>query len=154
MFARTTSSNPPPEVHPERRRFRVILGWLGLAAVALLVLGGCGGSDDDGGSSDSAGVVATADGDTLTVGELLDAEDRGESGTTVVVAAMLVDDGTGLRMCESLAESYPPQCGGRSVEVMNPGAIEVEFTEDGGVRWAETPIELFGWMEGDTFYVS
>lgn len=144
-----------PVVHPERSRTRVVLGWLVLAGVALLVVGGCGDSDDDGGSTDSTGVVAVADdGDTLTVGELLDAEEQGESGNTVVVVAMLVDDGTGMRMCESLAESDPPQCGGRSVEVMNPGVIDVDLNEDQGVRWADGPIQLFGWMEGDAFYVS
>lgn len=132
-----------------------MLGRVALAAAALVVVGGCDGSSDAG-TDDSAGVVAAVpdDGDTLTVGELLDAEDQGASGTTVVVIAMLVDDGSGLRMCESLAESDPPQCGGRSVEVMNPGVIDVDLTEDQGVRWAEGPIQLFGWMEGDVFYVS
>ncbi len=143
-----------PVVHPERSRTRVVLGWLVLAGAALLVVGGGGDSDDDDGSADSTEVVAIADADTLTVGELLDAEEQGESGNTVVVVAMLVDDGTGLRMCESLAESDPPQCGGRSVEVMNPGVIDIEFTEDQGIRWLDNPVQLLGWMEGDTFYVS
>lgn len=154
MIARTKASEPPPEVHPERRRARVVLGWLGLLAVALFVVGGCGDSDDGSDSSDSGDVVTVADADALTVGDLLGAAEQGESGNSVIVVAMLVDDGTGLRLCESLAESDPPQCGGRSIEVLNPDAIEVELTEDDGVRWAETPIQLFGWMEGDAFSVS
>ena len=127
-----------------------------LAGLAVFALGSCGGSDspDDAGTSAPTSVVATADGDTLTVGELLDAEDQGRSGHNVVVVAMLVDDGTGMRMCEALAESLPPQCVGSSIEVMNPDVIEVDFTEDQGVRWTEGPVSLFGWVEGDTFFVS
>ncbi len=127
-----------------------------LAGLAVFALGSCGGSDssDDAGTSDPTSVVATADGDTLTVGELLDAEDQGRSGHNVVVVAMLVDDGTGMRMCEALAESFPPQCGGRSIEVMNPDVVDVDFTEEQGVRWTDGPVSLFGWVEGDTFFVS
>lgn len=142
---------------PERRggQRRVVLTSL-LAGLAVFALVSCGGSDspEDGGSSTPSSVVATADGDTLTVGELLDAEDQGRSGHNVVVVAMLVDDGSGMRMCEALAESFPPQCGGRSIEVMNPDVIEVDFTEDQGVRWSEGPVSLFGWVEGDAFFVS
>ena len=151
---RLDSGRPEVHVHPERRRSRAMLGSMALVAVSALVVSGCGDSSDDG-TDDSSGVVAAvSDGDTLTVGELLDAEDQGQSGNTVVVIAMLVDDGTGMRMCESLAESDPPQCGGRSVEVMNPEVIDVDLTEDQGVRWAEGSIQLLGWMEGDAFYVS
>jgi hypothetical protein len=144
------------DVHPERRRSRVLLGWLLLAGVAAFALGGCSDSDDGDGSTDSTGAVVAVpdDADTLSVGELLDRDGQGDSGANVVVVAMLVDDGTGVRMCESLAESDPPQCGGSSVEVLNPDAIDVEFNESDGVRWLDNPIQLFGWMEGDAFYVS
>jgi hypothetical protein len=129
-----------------------------LAGLAVFALGGCGGSDspDEGASSDPTSVVATVvdDADALTVGELLDREDQGRSGDNVMVVAMLVDDGTGIRMCEALAESLPPQCGGSSIEVMNPGAINVELTEEQGVRWTDGPVWLLGWVDGESFFVS
>ena len=136
-------------------RRRVVLTSL-LSGLAVFALASCGGSDspEDAGTSAPTSVVATAEGDTLTVDELLDAEDQGRSGHNVVVVAMLVDDGTGMRMCEALAESYPPQCGGRSIDVLNPDVIDVELTEDQGVRWTEGPVSLFGWVEGESFFVS
>ena len=138
-----------------RGRRRVVRASL-LSGLAVLAMANCGGSDslEDAGTSAPTSVVATAEGATLTVGELLEAEDQGRSGHNVVVVAMLVDDGTGMRMCEALAESYPPQCGGRSIDVLNPDVIDVELTEDQGVRWTEGPVSLFGWVEGESFFVS
>lgn len=139
-------------------RPRVALASMLLAGLAAFALGGCGDSDspDDGGSTDPTSAVVTVadDADTLTVGELLDREDQGQSGENVVVVAILLDDGSGLRMCEALAESFPPQCGGRSIEVVNPDVIDVELTEEQGVRWSEAPVQLLGWVEGDAFFVS
>jgi inhibitor of cysteine peptidase len=73
------------------------------------------------------------DEDAITVGELLAGEPTGE----VVVAGSLFDDGTGLVLCEILAESYPPQCVGASVPIANPEDVGAELTEAEGVRWSD-----------------
>lgn len=151
------SSDPvPPTRRAEGGRRRRTLAWLLLAAVAVFALGSCGGSDadDDAGSSEPSSIVIPGAADMLTVGELLDREDQGRAGQNVVVAAMLIDDGAGMRMCEALAESFPPQCGGRSIEVINPDVIDVELTEEQGVRWSEGQVSLLGWVEGEAFFVS
>jgi hypothetical protein len=58
----------------------------------------------------------------------------------------LYDDGTGIRLCEALAESYPPQCGVSSLRV--EGELpDVEWTEAQGVRWTDEQVELSGEIE-------
>lgn len=50
-------------------------------------------------------------------------------------------------LCEAIAESFPPQCGGRRllVEGLDPAAVP-DLAEANGVRWAES-IQLFGRVE-------
>lgn len=128
-------------------------------AVVSLIAGGCGGSD---GSEDGdisvppapASLPVDADADPISVGELLDQEEQARPGDNVLVAGVLVDDGSGMRMCEALAESFPPQCGGRSIAIRNPAGVDADLMEDQGVRWSDRAVWLLGWVEDDMFVVS
>jgi hypothetical protein len=63
-----------------------------------------------------------------------------------VSGALFVDaDGT-VRLCEAIAESFPPQCGGASlvVEGLDLGALDLQEAE--GVRWADA-VTLLGSVE-------
>jgi hypothetical protein len=77
----------------------------------------------------------------LTVAEAL----AYEGTETIAVQGYLVVDGqTGL-LCEVLAESYPPQCGGQSLAVTNPEAASgAVLVEEGEIQWSEQPLTLFG----------
>jgi len=64
-----------------------------------------------------------------------------------VTGALFVDaDGT-VRLCDAIAESFPPQCGGERIEVEGLELASVaDLQDENGVRWAEGVI-LFGSVE-------
>lgn len=58
------------------------------------------------------------------------------------------------RLCESLAESFPPGCGGTSILLDPAEAPEgVATTTEGDVTWSEQPISVEGQIDGDVFVV-
>ena len=65
-------------------------------------------------------------------------------GQVVVAGALFVDpDGT-LRLCDAIAESSPPQCGGDRITVEGLDLASVAGLEEAnGVRWAES-VQVFG----------
>ena len=134
------------------------LPLLSLVAALALTGAGCADSDDGSGATVPTGSVtidgSSADAEPISVGELLDREVEARPGDTVLVAAFLVGDGSGFRMCEALAESFPPQCGGRSIEVRNPDLVDAELTEEQGVQWTERDVWLLGWVEDGAFVVT
>jgi hypothetical protein len=123
-----------------------------LTLLALLVaLVGCaspGGSDEP--IDSDAPVLVIADGGSgggpgLSVAEALT---HGPTDDLVTVTgALFVDpDGT-VRLCDAIAESFPPQCGGERIEVQGLDLAAVpELQEADGVRWAES-VTLFGSVE-------
>lgn len=63
----------------------------------------------------------------------------------IAVQGYLLDDGTGALLCEALAESYPPQCGGASIPVTGyEEAIDVPLANASGVTWTDDRVTLFG----------
>jgi hypothetical protein len=96
------------------------------------------GSSDSGGSVTNSG--ALADGG-LTVSEAL----AGDATGIIAVKGFLVADDTGARLCEALAESLPPQCGGASVPVMDyEEMVDVPLQNAQGVTWTDDVLSLFG----------
>lgn len=86
----------------------------------------------------------------LTVSEALatDAE-----GTIAVQGFVIVADGTSL-LCDSLAESFPPQCGGDSIEITGfEQALEAPITSAQGVSWTEERVAFLGEIVDGTFVV-
>ena len=110
-------------------------------------------SDPDGNDVDTSGDVAIVDGMTVDGGITVDeALDTGVTGV-VAVKGYLLDDGTGLRLCSVLAESFPPQCGGASLTVADfdfdrmievPEYELVQVENSGGVTWTDGQVTLFG----------
>lgn len=130
-----------------------------LVAALALVLAACGSDTeepagaptteetpppDDGG--DAAG------GTTMRVHSVTEAMAAAGEGSLHVVG-LLIDDGSGWRLCEAVLESYPPQCGGESlaVEGLDPEGLPLE--EEGEVRW-QTDATVVGEVEGDTLTVT
>ncbi|MCA1588407.1 MAG: hypothetical protein LC744_07090 [Chloroflexi bacterium] len=83
---------------------------------------------------------AVADGPGISVTEAL----AFVGGQPVLVNGSLFIDADGdVLLCEAIAESFPPQCGGArlAVEGLDPGGQQLD--EANGVRWAES-VQLFG----------
>ena len=105
------------------------------------------GVPTDGGAlpppSDDGEVVTggmVADGG-LTVSDALTTDASG----VIAVQGFLFDDGSGPVLCEVLAESFPPQCGGASVAVEgHEEAVDVPIVSEQGVTWTDQPLTLFG----------
>ena len=86
----------------------------------------------------------------LTVTEALS---RSATGV-IAIQGFLFDDGSGPKLCEALAESFPPQCGGASIPVSgHVGTFDVPLVSEQGVTWTDQPVTLFGEIIDRTFVV-
>ncbi|MGA9595806.1 MAG: hypothetical protein WBV06_06600, partial [Acidimicrobiia bacterium] len=148
------------------KRFMVLVG-----AIAL-VLAACGGSGDGSASgsqplestclagepdcNDTAGFdkpqelpggADTSAGNGMAVnGRLTVAETLGTDAAGVLaVTGFVVSTGDEVRLCDALAEAYPPQCGGDSVPLDGLDAIDPDsLTTEGDVSWTDTQQTVFG----------
>ena len=131
-----------------------------LALLAALALAACTaqGPDTPVDSDDtSPPSVAPTDGPVLVIAEgdvngpgLSVTEALGHQATddlVTVTGALFVDpDGT-VRLCDAIAESFPPQCGGDRIEVRGLDLATVpDLQEENGVEWSES-VTLFGSVE-------
>ncbi len=84
-------------------------------------------------------------GDRISVADALG--HQATDDLVLVTGALFVDaDGT-VRLCDVIAESFPPQCGGERIEVQGIDLATIESVEEAnGVRWAES-VTLFGSVE-------
>jgi hypothetical protein len=95
---------------------------VGLAAVGAVVAG-CGDDDEE---VEPAGPI--------TVEQLV----ARSSDTPIEVEGFLLAEGTLVRLCAAILESYPPQCGEPSVELVGLDLGEVPgTTAEGDVVWLE-----------------
>lgn len=111
-------------------------------------------SDDDpqppAGDADEVILVldptAMADGPGISVSEAL--QWTGQDGVLVNGAVFVDPDGT-VRLCEAIAESFPPQCGGARLVVEGADfAAFPDLQEANGIRWSES-VQLYGRIEQD-----
>jgi len=122
------------------------------ALLAALALAACASqgpdtpTDDDDSPPPSvapgdAPVLVIADGDVngpgLSVTDALGHQATDDLVT--VTGALFVDpDGT-VRLCDAIAESFPPQCGGDRIEVQGLDLSTVPDLQDAnGVQWADS----------------
>lgn len=59
-------------------------------------------------------------------------------------------DDAGARMCETLLESFPPQCGGASIP-LGDFAVELPLSSEAGVSWTDQVVYLEGEIVGGVF---
>ena len=83
-------------------------------------------------------VVSAPTNGTIDVSEIPDAAVPSD----VIVSGFVLIDAESARLCEVLMESYPPQCGGYSIEISNPEALQVTLEEAGGVQWTQDRVTL------------
>lgn len=77
----------------------------------------------------------------LTVAAALDTDATG----TIAVQGFIVETAGEARLCDALAESYPPQCGEASVLLDNLDQVDPEsLSSEGNVRWTDTTVTIYG----------
>jgi hypothetical protein len=123
-----------------------------------------GSSGDVPGVEQSIGVVedpVAPDGDETVSGgfavdgglSVQEALDYTGSETIAVQGYVVITGPTG-SLCETLAESFPPQCGGQSLIITNPGAASGEvLVEEGETQWSEQPVTFFGSVSNGQFTI-
>ena len=75
------------------------------------------------------------------------------SGAAAVKGFLVVDAG-GARLCEVLAESYPPQCGGEALPITNyEEFLGVPVQEAQGVTWTDDVVSFVGMIVDGTLVV-
>ena len=87
-----------------------------------------------------------AGGPGISVQEALDSE---LDEALLVNGALFIDENGDAVLCEALAESFPPQCGGAriAVEGLNLETLDAAtLQEEGDVRWVEQ-VQLLGTVE-------
>ena len=153
-----------------------------LFAVLALALAACGGGDDpdsaalpindddepaaaldgtclagepdcnDTPGGEPTDLPASGDGDSiapLSVGQAV-----GSSGPAMVTG-FLVKTGDDIRLCETLAESFPPQCGGASIVLSSMDQIDPdELQNEGAVTWTDIAISVMGDLLDGTLVVT
>ncbi|NNK91867.1 MAG: protease inhibitor I42 family protein [Acidimicrobiia bacterium] len=75
------------------------------------------------------------------------------SGDASIIGYVVIDS-AGARLCEALAESFPPQCGGASVTIANPDALTVALEQEQSTQWTDERVRLDGTYDGDTFTIT
>ncbi len=133
----TRPFDDPPDP-ADRAQFEVIVGT------------GVPDQTVDPADTDAPADPAPDDENALSLAELIA---RGDAAN-VVVLTLLFDDGTGLVMCESLAESFPPQCVGARVPITNPDVVDADFTQQGDIRWTDRLVPLGGTLADGSFTVA
>ena len=103
--------------------------------------GGAGGTGADTSAILNIAAGRTAVGPGIGVEEAIG---NGGGEPLLVNGALVVDADGRAFLCEALAESFPPQCGGARLEVRGLDLASLPELEEGnGVRWAEQ-VQLLG----------
>ena len=112
-------------------------------------LEGSTGCDDTPGATGTGGVESAPDG-SVPVGDAVAAGVQGP----FLISGFLVVDASGARLCEALAESFPPQCGGTSIPLQPAEApAGSTTTTEGDVTWTDQPLLLEGEIVDGAFVV-
>ena len=136
---------------PWKRAPATVLGFV-LLLTGLVLLSGCG-EDTAESPSDSTGTDGAVGAYPISVAEALERDSAGRYS----LMGFLISTAEGIRLCDALAESYPPQCGGPSVAVEGlemDGVTGLSRAPDSDVAWTDFPIALEGSLDGETFTVS
>jgi hypothetical protein len=125
-----------------------------IALAITLLLAACTSTGDAPSTSGPSGTGADADGilniasGSTAVGPGISIDEAiggGGGGEPLLINGALVVDPDGrVLLCEALAESFPPQCGGARLEVRGLDLDSLPDLQEGNeVRWAEQ-VQLLG----------
>lgn len=91
--------------------------------------------------------TSTSTSTTVPALEVADIFDGGGS-RQALMEGYWVRDRARARLCSTLLESLPPQCGGLSLVITNPDQIDIELEESQGTSWSEQPVRLEVFYDG------
>jgi hypothetical protein len=124
---------------------------LALVSLVAALLVGCGENGKPSGDAGSPRASGIAAGPGISIEEAL----ASELDEMVLVNGNLLAEGGEVRFCSALAESFPPQCGGVSLQVEGVKLEEVDgLVTEGDVSWTDRPIQLLGTVEDGLLTVS
>ena len=119
-----------------------------LIVVAIVGVAAAACSDDD---SDLVSGPISGVGPGISIGEVFITDLK---GPLLINGLLHVENGQ-VRLCEALAESFPPQCGGRFLVVKGLDLMKMDgLTREGSVTWSEQPVQILGTVEGEELTVS
>jgi hypothetical protein len=128
---------------------RALALHLVLALTALSLACGTGG-DDGVQPEPTPGGVGTPD--TGTSGSGISIQAALDSGLTgpLLVDGFVLASGRQVRLCDALAESFPPQCGEPSlgVEGLDLSTLP-DARSSAGVTWTDSPVQILGMLSVD-----
>ena len=126
---------------------------LAVVTIASVVAAACGDDDGDLVSSPISGVdsgISSGVGPGLSVGEALTSN---LTGPLLINGQLHVENGRA-RLCEALAESFPPQCAGRFLVVEGLDLMTIDgLTSEGSVTWSDQTVQILGTVEGEVLTV-
>ncbi len=119
---------------------------LAFVIIASVVVAACGDDDGDLVSGPISGV-----GPGISIGEVFTSNLTGP----LLINGLLHVQNDQARLCEVLAESFPPQCAGRSLVVKGLDLMTMEgLTSEGSVTWSDQPVQVLGTVEGEVLTVA
>ena len=118
---------------------------LAVVTFASVVAAACGDDGSDLGSGPVSGV-----GPGISIAEALTSNLK---GPLLVNGHLHVQDDQ-VRLCEVLAESFPPQCAGKFLVVKGLDLMTVGgLTSEGSVTWSDQFVQVLGTVEGEVLTV-
>ncbi len=122
-----------------------ILFLLAVLTIASVVAAACGDDDGDLVSGPISGV-----GPGISIGEVFTSNLTGP----LLINGLLHVQNDQARLCEVLAESFPPQCAGRSLVVKGLDLMTMDgLTSEGSVTWSDQPVQVLGTVQGEVLTV-
>ena len=118
-----------------------ILVLLAVVTIASVAAAACG---DDDGDLDSGPISGVGLG--ISIGQAITSN---LTGPLLINGLLHVQNGQ-VRLCETLAESFPPQCGGRSLVVTGLDLTTIDgLSSAGSVTWSDQPVQVLGSVVGE-----
>ncbi len=123
-----------------------ILVLLAVVTIASVAAAACGDDDGDLVSDPISGV-----GPGISIGEAFTSNLK---GPLLINGLLHVQNGRA-RLCEALAESFPPQCAGRFLVVNGLDLTTIDgLTSEGSVTWSDQAVQVLGTLEGEVLTVA
>jgi hypothetical protein len=115
----------------------------------VAVTAACGDTDSDQAEPTTSATLEPPTGVPASIGGIIDGEPSGD----MHVLGYVVIDQNGSRFCSVLLESFPPQCGQPSVDLVDLDTVVVALREEQGVQWTDDIVVLLGRYRDGTFTV-
>jgi hypothetical protein len=122
-----------------------LLAALFIGLLVIVLVAACGDDDDDANGGPSLGV-----GPGISV---TDALDNDASGPLLINGFLVIVEGE-VELCEALAESIPPQCGGARLSIEGLDLSAFTLSQASGVQWTEDVVQVLGTVDGNRLIVS